>query len=212
MSNIKSIEVNGQTYGLESVNDIAVSYTEPEGANRPGTWLRPSGLYELQNQIGLEFKTGSTSSYGDYTLDDNGNLVETTDTSNATGARCTKLFGLFRNKSYALQNIRNGGFTPSEGQLFTWEIYFYDVNKQFISKSATQLEVGTSVPLGAKIGEFIMPQEARYIRVKFPYNKAYYFDLVDNEADIQISGGGMYGSVYNDDRIYKLDGDHYVMV
>lgn len=211
MSNINSIEVNGQTYGLESVNDIAVSYTEPTGTNRPGTWLKPAGLFDLQGSIGMEYKTGSTSSYGDYTLDDNGNLVETSDTSQATGSRCTKIFGLFRNKSYSLENTHYGNFTPGTNELWTWEVYFYDVNKQFISKSVGQLEPNVAVSAGAKVVEFVMPQEARYIRIKAPVNRLYYFDLVDDEANIQVSGDGRYGSSYSD-HMFKLDGDHYVMV
>lgn len=212
MSNIREIEVNGQTYGLESVNDIYVSFTEPTGAVKPGVWLQPSGYYDVQGTIGLEYKTGSTSSYGDYTLDEQGNLVETTDTSSATGTRCTKLFGLFQNQTYYLENINYGSFTPSSGQLWTWEVYFYDSNKTFISKATGSCEIGVTVNPGYKIIEFTMPEGARYIRIKTPYSRAYYFPLIDSRSTVNPSGGGMYGGSSTMDKTYMLDNDHYVMV
>ena len=211
MANIREIEVNGEKYGIESINDMAVSYDVPSGDVKPGTWLKPSGVYDLQSTIGLERKPNSTSSYGDYTLDEEGNLVETTDQDNATGTRCTKMFGLFREREYFLENINNNT-SVSSGQLWTWDVFFYDINHNFISKSSGHLEEGTTLSVGNKVVDFVMPTEARYVRIRFPYNKPYYFSLVDAEANVAVSGGGMYGGSYYEDHIYKLDGDHYVMV
>lgn len=210
MSNIREIEVNGTKYGIESVNDIRVSYTEPTDEIRPTIWIKPSGVYDLQSTIGLEYKTGSTSSYGDYTLDDEGNLVETTDQTNATGTRCTKLFGLFKDHAYSLKITQSSG-TATAGNLYTWEVYFYDINKEFISKSTGTLPEGETYSNGQSVIDFVMPEGARFIRVKFPYSKAYYAALVDGDSDVEFAGSGMYGVNYGD-RFYEFDGDHYVQI
>lgn len=209
MSNIREIEVNGTKYGIESVNDMYVGYSEPTEEVKPGIWLKPSGIWDLQGSIGLEHKTGSTSSYGDYTLDDEGNLVETTDQTEATGARTTKLCALFKNKSYSLKITQNSG-TATAGQLYTWEVYFYDINKQFISKSTGTLPSGESYHAGQSIVEFVLPENARYIRVKFPYSKVWYASIVDDEAGVTFNEGG-----YGDSSsvgIFKYDEDAYVRI
>lgn len=210
MSNIREIEVNGTKYGIESVNDIRVSYSEPADEIKPTIWIKPSGVYEIQGTIGIEYKTGSTSSYGDYTLDDEGNLIETTDETNATGTRCTKLFGLFKDHAYSLK-MQQGSGTVSTGKLFTWEVYFYDINKQFISKSTGTIAEGETYSQGQSVIDFVMPEGARFIRIKFPYSKSYYCCLVDGDSDVQFTGGGKYGLSYSD-KFYEFDGDHYVQI
>ena len=206
MSNIKEIEVNGTKYGIESVNDVYVGYTEPTSDIKQKIWIKPSGIYNITDTIGMETKTGSTSSSGDYTLDEEGNLVETTDTTSATGTRTTKLFALFKEHSYSLITKDSG--TASSGNLYTWEVYFYDINKQFISKSTGTLPAGESYAQLQHIIDFTMPETARYIRIKVPHQNTWMACLID--GDIQVNS--RYDLDYARDKFFEYDEDHYVQI
>lgn len=205
MSNIREIEVNGEVFGIESANDIYVGKQEPTSEVKPNIWIQPSNVRMPREYFGMERKPGSTSSEGDYTLDENGNIVETTDTS-TSGTRTTKMFGVFTGKQYKLAFRDNF----SNSNTLTWGVYFYNINKEFISKTLFVNESGTSYPKGDTIISANPPEGTRFMRLLIPYNNSWSSVWCDGDATVDDISDSMYSS--STDKFYEYDGDHYVQI
>lgn len=205
MSNINEIEINGVVYGIESVNDIYVGKNEPTTEVKPKIWIKPRGIWILRTAMGMERKVGSTSSYGDYTLDADGHIVETTDTS-MNGHRTTKLFPVFHDAQYKLAFYTSWYGEPD----YTWGVYFYDIDKTFISKSEFVPESGAEYTMGSTALELNLPAGTRFIRVLAPYSYETTIVLCDGNMEASdIIDANLMGAT---DRFYEYDGDHYVLV
>lgn len=205
MANIREIEINGQVYGLESVNDIYVGRDEPTSQVKPNIWIQPRGIWILRNAIGMERKAGSTSSYGDYTLDVDGHIVESTDTS-STGHRTTKMFPVFHDGQYKLSF-----YSTFYGEsVYTWGVYFYDINKDFISKADFIPEDGVQYAMGSTALDINLPAGTRFIRVLAPYSYETSIVLCDGDmTQADIIDANLMGAT---DKFYEYDGDHYVLI
>ena len=217
MNTIKELEVNGQVYGLESVNDVYVGYTEPATENKPRIWIQPSGVKNLipgYEMSLFEKATGSTNYHGDYMLDANGALVLTTDTTSATGVRATEMIAIIHESRYSIR-FGSSGFTMSEANMRTFEIYMYDINKAFINKTTEVIEADTTYQEGQKICDIQLPTGVRYIRLVIPYWLIdMYRDpaLVNDAATPHMEENPMYGGSKFATNIeyHYYDGDHYV--
>ena len=204
MSNIREIEINGVVYGIESVNDIYVGKEEPTSEVKPNIWIRPRAVWLLRNAMGMERKAGSTSSYGDYTLDDSGNLVETTDTT-MIGHRTTRLFPVFHDKQYKLAFYNTFHGEPE----YFWSVYFYNINKEFISKADFEPEE-VQYAMGSTALDLNLPAGTRFIRILAPYNYESTIVLCDGDTEAsEIIDASMMGVT---DKFYEYDGDHYVLI
>lgn len=204
MSNIKKIEVNGVEYGLESVTNFVVTPFEPTEAPLPELWLKPKRIYNFNSQIQLEKKPGSTEWQGNYTLDSEGNLVETTDTvTSITNFRATEMVDLFKNKQYKIATNYSTSFSYN----FSWYVYFYNKNNEFISYVSGSVTSGEQLPINTTILDFELPEGAYKVRFLLPYQ--YGTNTSVAERDVVITQNGMYGENGNIEW-YQLDGDHYV--
>lgn len=163
--NINEIEVNGEKFGLESVNDTYVGRKEPEGEIKPTMWYKPADYYIVYSKFGMQKKPGSSNTRGDYSLDNNGQLVETTDTT-STALRTTNEFSLLRNEGYKL--IMRSSISSSTNQ-YTFGMYFYDKDGNFVDKSTFTTQLDTAYPAGTPLLEVTFPEEARYARILMPY-------------------------------------------
>lgn len=204
MANIREIEVNGNTYGLESVNDIYVGYTEPTTEVKPLIWIQPTGVYGVYD-IGYEKKANSSSYQGDYTLDDEGNLVETTDTSSTTGSRATKMIKLFKDRTYEMVARYETSMNESNNREFA--VYFYDEHRDFLSKVSAIAP--TSITAGYQLLEFTLPEGAHYLRLKVPYQNGEMFPIHDENSPSTASDSYYGGSA---DTFYQYDGEEYIKI
>ena len=215
MSNINEIEVNGTVYGIKSVNDIYVGRTEPTTDIKPELWLKSKGIYSTRSEMGMEVKDEGGDTYqGNYTLDDEGNLVETTDTSSSTGFRTTKLFGVFHDRKYKLAFIDN---FSSSSSTKTWSVYFYRADKTFISKISVTTDASITYDSGDMLLEINLPADTKYVRILSPYSYTERCVLCEfsvtkaeisaTRESIMFGRGGSSGSIF-----YQWDEDHYVRV
>lgn len=204
MSNINEIEVNGQVFGIKSVDDIYVGISEPTTELKPGIWLKPRGIYLPMEDIGMERKLVGGTAEGDYTLDEFGNLVETTDVS-SSGSRATKLFSVFHDEVYKLAWTQN--YSSSTTRM--WSVYFYNLNKEFINKADFEPNLSTEYVAGNTALELQLPEGTRFVRILCPYEAQHYLALCFNELEAsEIASGTTTGSL----NCYKYDGDHYVRI
>jgi hypothetical protein len=181
--NINEIEVNGEKFGIESVNNICASYTEPDGDVKPSMWYRPALFTTPYSKYGMERPAGGTNSYGNYTLDANGQLVETTDTA-YNAPRTTVMFPVLKNTSYKLVTKTN---IVSDTLQYPFAVYFYDNNGEFISKSEMLTELNITYAKGTTLLNVTLPENTRQLRIILPYNIMSYIYLISSEAtDSQI--------------------------
>lgn len=204
MSNIKEIEVNGVRYGLESVTNFVVTPFEPTEAPLPELWLKPKRIYNFNSQIQLERKPGSTNYQGDYTLDSEGNLVETTDTTVSTSNfRATEMIDLFKDKQFKIATNYSTSFSYN----FSWYVYFYNKNNEFMSYVSGSVTAGEQMPINTTILDFELPEGAYKVRFLIPYN--YGTNVCVADRSVEVTQQSMYGES-SAIEWYQLDGDHYV--
>lgn len=204
MSNIKEIEVNGVRYGLESVTNFVVTPFEPTEAPLPELWLKPKRIYNFNSQIQLERKPGSTNYQGDYTLDSEGNLVETTDTTVSTSNfRATEMIDLFKDKQFKIATNYSTNFSYN----FSWYVYFYNKNNEFMSYVSGSVTAGEQMPINTTILDFELPEGAYKVRFLIPYN--YGTNACVADRSVEIIQQSMYGES-SAIEWYQLDEDHYV--
>ena len=167
--NINEIEVNGEKFGIESINDMYVGRQEPEGDVLPSFWYKPADVISIISKYGMERTLGSTNTRGNYTLDTNGQLVETTETT-SNAPRTTTMFPLLKNNQYKLTIVNNSVY--SDTLQFPFAVYFYDKNRNFISKSEFLTELGVTYNPGHVFLTITLPENARYVRLLIPYTYA----------------------------------------
>lgn len=205
--NINSIEVNGEKFGLECVNSVHVSRTEPNMEINPQVWLKPASHKNLSNAFGMEKTLGSSSWQGDYTLDGNGNLVETTDTGN-TATRTTKMFTVLRNNNYYIATSSTINDSTTQ---YLFAAYFYDKDKNFVSKSEFLTDLGVEYASYEPLLEFALPEGARYVRILGAINYITNANLIfsDISAEEKAALSDMYGGS-SENEFYIWDEDGYV--
>ena len=151
----------------------------------------------------MERKLVGGTAEGDYTLDEFGNLVETTDVS-SSGSRATKLFSVFHDEVYKLAWTQN--YSSSTPRM--WSVYFYNLNKEFIDKADFEPNLSTEYVAGNTALELQLPEGTRFVRILCPYEESHYIALCFNELEASEIAFGTYSNL----NCYKYDGDHYVRI
>lgn len=208
MEKINKVEINGESYDIEcGAENIYAGVEEPTTEPKPGIWFKPYGIYSLRYSIGME--GNSTNVYGTYTVDTNGQLIESTGTGEAD-TRASKMFGVGKNNKYYLRV-----WNTMTGTGYPISIYFYNSNKEYIDKATVTTEADTSYSYyGNPLLDIVPPENTAYFRVVCPYSYIQYLciamgDKTRLEMNRYYQASRYYGEACFMD-LYIWEDDHYV--
>lgn len=208
MSNIKHIKVGEETYNIDAQNNIVVSMTEPQGEDRLTHWIKYSGIRNLR--YGVKFQTTVTDGNTKYYVIDDEGALTLSDSTSSSIKFATKMLGLFKDKQYSIYTTNNW----SNSSNYDVDIYFYDVNKAFVSKLTATIE-GGSHSAKTLVQTFTLPETARYVRFGLTTNYSEQLALTQEGVDLDelTSDEYRYGNSSGTDiQLFELDDDHYVEV